>query len=111
MILVSFPGQEYALDGHPIFRRDTLLQIIQSKLASFFRDAVRHLFLPWMPVQDMGIVLLACSNIRNLWLNTALGAGTFPLVEDLPLKRLGCNLKSPFGPQRQIDFTHRIFQR
>ncbi|KAJ7739500.1 hypothetical protein B0H14DRAFT_2990824 [Mycena olivaceomarginata] len=55
------------------------------------------------------VLLTACRSVENLWLSTAGPTTLFHLVEDLPLKRLYCDLRYLFGIQRQIDFSHRLF--
>ncbi|KAJ6564386.1 hypothetical protein B0H19DRAFT_1374738 [Mycena capillaripes] len=102
---------ENRLDDQPIPRWETLVSILESKPASFFRTATRNLF--WFANEHEKRLVMQCRGIENLWmggLRTDV-AQMFPLVEDLPLQRLYCNLAYLFGSERQIDFTHRLFSR
>ncbi|KAF7360293.1 hypothetical protein MVEN_00758700 [Mycena venus] len=109
-VVLSIPGRPNALDGHPVFYSDVVLEAIRSK-SSCLKDSVRHLFFVWMPMEDGTKLLSACRSIQDLWINytSADLEGLFPLIENLPLKRLYCNLSALFGPQRQINFTCRLF--
>jgi hypothetical protein len=56
-------------------------------------------------------VLSACPRVADLWITDSIDSTVmnvlFPLIEDLPLTSLTCNLHHLFG--RAIDFTHRLF--
>jgi hypothetical protein len=65
------------------------------------------LLLPWASIEDANTILSACRSVENLWISTA-DRDLLPLLEDLPLKQLSCNLKALFRPQ-PIDFTHKLF--
>jgi hypothetical protein len=86
------------------------MDIMQSK--AFFAD-IRDFYLPQTTLEAVTAVLLECRGIDNLWVN---GANwelqvLFPLIEDLPLKRLYCSLHTLFVSQPRIDFNHRLFSR
>ncbi|KAF8153514.1 hypothetical protein K438DRAFT_1863840 [Mycena galopus ATCC 62051] len=97
------------LRDHPTFDCNVLLPIMQSKSVQFPGRFVRNLLLSWIPHTEAAAVLSACRSIENLWINTNSRGKLFPLIEDLPLKRLYCFIDDLFGPERQMDFTHRIF--
>ncbi|KAJ6564449.1 hypothetical protein B0H19DRAFT_1374774 [Mycena capillaripes] len=102
---------EDQLEGYPTHSWDTLSIILKSTPASFFLHAVRNLYL--MASDRHKMLLTHCRAIENLWIG---GSPIelpeiFPLIEDLPLQQLYCNLTYLFGPQRQIDFTHQLFAR
>ncbi|KAJ6569223.1 hypothetical protein B0H19DRAFT_1134904 [Mycena capillaripes] len=94
-------------EGHLFFRIDTLLQMIQS--GNFPGHAVRKILI--QVDGDRAALLSACPNTENLWINADLGPNLFPQISVLPLKRLTCNLMMLFGPERPMDFTHRLFSR
>ncbi|KAJ6564435.1 hypothetical protein B0H19DRAFT_1141066 [Mycena capillaripes] len=103
--------QRQPLEGHLTHSWDTLPLILKSKPASFLHHAVRNLFCVVRPHQKL--VLMQCRGIENLWIGGLPDrlSDVFLLIEDLPLQQLYCNLTDLFGPQRQIDFTHRLFAR
>ncbi|KAJ7934152.1 hypothetical protein B0H13DRAFT_2262563 [Mycena leptocephala] len=83
---------------------------MQSK--AFFAD-IRNFYLPQTTLEAVTTVLSECRGIDNLWVN---GANwelqiLFPLIEDLPLKRLHCSLHTLFVSQPRIDFNHRLFSQ
>jgi hypothetical protein len=89
--------------------------MIESKSTSFLRDNVRNLMLHRIPSIDGGksgtAVLSACPRVADLWITDSIDSTVmnvlFPLIKDLPLTSLTCNLHHLFG--RAIDFTHRLF--
>ncbi|KAF7369467.1 hypothetical protein MVEN_00276400 [Mycena venus] len=97
-----------SLRDHPTFQPHILLPIIQSASFPFPGASVRNLLVPWISNKDAAVILSACRCVENLWINPT-GGELFHLIEDLPLKQLYCNVEDIFGPQRQIDFTHRLF--
>lgn len=101
------------LEGHrKPFRCRTIYRVVQQS-KSFPGNSVRDLFLSWEPTQEAvpKALLTACRSVENLWLSTTGPTTLFHLVEDLPLKRLYCDLRYLFGVQRQIDFSHRLFAK
>lgn len=94
-------------EGHPFFRIDTLLDMIQ--YGKFPGDAVRNLLI--QVDGDRATLLSACPKTENLWINPDLGPNLFPQISVLPLKRLTCNLDVLFGPDIPRDLTHRLFSR
>ncbi|KAJ6574341.1 hypothetical protein B0H19DRAFT_1371445 [Mycena capillaripes] len=94
------------LEGHPVFPMNRILQPMP-----FPRPLVHHLFLSRMPIEDAMVLLAGCRNIDNLWINDTGMGKLFLFVADLPLTHLYCNVEDLFGPERPIDFNHRIFSR
>ncbi|KAF8171019.1 hypothetical protein K438DRAFT_1853150 [Mycena galopus ATCC 62051] len=91
----------------PRIKPSTLVSLIQSKPASFFRDSVRHLYLARGSAADEAIILSACSALENLWLwaQTSLQDVSQRI---LPLKRFHGTLHAMFRSS-PIDFTHQLF--
>ncbi|KAJ7177122.1 hypothetical protein C8R46DRAFT_1078197 [Mycena filopes] len=91
--------------GYLPFRSDSVLDLIRSN--QFPGKAVRHLLL--QTEGDRPLLLSSCPSVEYLWINPDLGPDVFPAIEGMPLKRLYCNLTALFGPDRPLDFTHRMF--
>ncbi|KAJ7670067.1 hypothetical protein DFH06DRAFT_1179928 [Mycena polygramma] len=89
-----------------IIESSVLLPLIHTKSPSFFKGCVRHLLLAQMTVKDAAVILSACSNVQNLWLQVWAPAIIPQLT--LPLKRLHSWLSALFGAGHP-DFTHRMF--
>ncbi|KAJ6564458.1 hypothetical protein B0H19DRAFT_1141137 [Mycena capillaripes] len=101
---------EVTVNGYPVHSWGTLVPILESKPTSFFHNAVRNLF--WVASDHHKMLPMQCRSIENLWIAYEAydkPPDIFPLIEDLPLRQLYCNLTHLFGLQRQIDFDHRIF--
>ncbi|KAJ6564396.1 hypothetical protein B0H19DRAFT_1374743 [Mycena capillaripes] len=67
-----------------------------------------------MEERDVAVLFRpTCRGIENLWISGSPDTcrSIFPLIEDLPLGQLSCNLTYLFGSELQIDFTHRLFSR
>ncbi|KAJ6574347.1 hypothetical protein B0H19DRAFT_1371449 [Mycena capillaripes] len=99
------------INALPIARGPAFFNATETKPGSFLSDNVRHLMLEGGG--KGGIALLAaCRGVEDLWLGSRHFPGAlFPLIEDLPLTRLSCNLQSLFGPPWKIDFTHGLFAK
>ncbi|KAJ6574532.1 hypothetical protein B0H19DRAFT_604764 [Mycena capillaripes] len=76
---------------------ETMLAVIQSKPAAFFRDRVRHLYLREVPTV-IESVLSACTGLENVWLGSV-PEDCIPLIASLPMKHF-------YGPLRIL--LHRI---
>ncbi|KAF7351908.1 hypothetical protein MVEN_01152500 [Mycena venus] len=100
-----------AMNALPIARGVHFFIAIEKKPTTFLRLNVRHLMLE--TGGKGGIALLAaCRGVEDLWLGGRHVPGAlFPLVEDLPLKRLSCYLGHLFGSPSRIDFSHQLFAR
>ncbi|KAJ7670096.1 hypothetical protein DFH06DRAFT_1125492 [Mycena polygramma] len=113
----SFVWSHIGAVDYPVLRGlPTLLDIVETKgTSSFLRDRVRNLMLPSFAPGDINTVaaiLSACSGVQNLYMNvaSALSMPTLlPILAQLPLTRLCCNVQFLFGPRSQIDFTHQLF--
>ncbi|KAF8151858.1 hypothetical protein K438DRAFT_1988151 [Mycena galopus ATCC 62051] len=105
----TWPEMAADLKEQPRFQCDTLLPIIQSNSFSFPGDSVRNLLLGFISSTDAEVVLSACRSVENLWIVMKRPGDLFPLIGDLPLKHLYCHVEDLFGPERPIDFTHRVF--
>ncbi|KAJ7744069.1 hypothetical protein DFH07DRAFT_963905 [Mycena maculata] len=93
--------------------KDDILGVTQSKPASFYRDAVRHLYLrevqeprfSWSPE-----VLQLCSRTHNL---AAAGGSAnptlIPILLQMDLRRLSLSLGELFGGAERIDLKHPLF--
>ncbi|KAJ6574530.1 hypothetical protein B0H19DRAFT_1124735 [Mycena capillaripes] len=106
-----FAPSPQPIQGHPAFYRKTLIPIIKSKRASFFRDSTRHLLVHQIPEDDTEgqFILSACSGVEDLWI-FEIHPHLLPLISELPLKRLYCGLYDLLK-SNQITFTHRLFSR
>ncbi|KAJ6512987.1 hypothetical protein C8R45DRAFT_331212 [Mycena sanguinolenta] len=103
---------------YPIFTQDVLIRAIQSKPASFFRDAVRYLnFVPhhstFISTIDIKTILSACCGVVDLVVH----GGFLPDSHSLPLRRLSISLWHIFeyksidflAPPPSVDFTQPNF--
>ncbi|KAJ7025834.1 hypothetical protein C8F04DRAFT_1238935 [Mycena alexandri] len=97
------------IDRQPIFLRQPLIQVINSKLGSFFGDSVRHLMIPHVPESDTEgqFILSACTGVEDLWIYE-LPPYLLPFTRNLRLKRLHCGLTELFT-SKEVDFTHPLF--
>ncbi|KAJ6574538.1 hypothetical protein B0H19DRAFT_1371549 [Mycena capillaripes] len=64
---------------------ETMLAIIQSKPATFFRDRVRHLYLNPESPTIVEPILSACTGLENVWLGR-IPEDCISLIASLPLK-------------------------
>ncbi|KAJ7087511.1 hypothetical protein C8R44DRAFT_991359 [Mycena epipterygia] len=71
----------------PAFTENFLSSAVKLKPSSFFRQAVRHLFLPFIADDAYQLVLSACTCLENLWVNDDL-SDKIPLFAPLRLKQL-----------------------
>ncbi|KAJ7446358.1 hypothetical protein FB451DRAFT_1291974 [Mycena latifolia] len=92
-----------------------ILRAVKFKPASFFHNAVRHLFLdtsaPWT-FDEASVVLKLCTGLVGF---TSWGGYTDPTLlpilrdRELPLRRLSTDLHCLFGAYESIDLTHSLF--
>ncbi|KAJ7670109.1 hypothetical protein DFH06DRAFT_161053 [Mycena polygramma] len=94
----------------PIARGVSFLNTVESKPVSFLHGTTRNLMLGGRNERKRTEFLAACRGVENLWLGAASTLhGIFAQVQDLPLRRLYCNIRYLFGGPLRIDFTHRLF--
>ncbi|KAJ7177074.1 hypothetical protein C8R46DRAFT_1078109, partial [Mycena filopes] len=112
--IVVWPTHRFAsmperIDRQPIFRRQPLIQIMKSKPASFFQNAVRHVMISHLPEEDTEgqFILSTCPGIEDLW-TYGIFPYMLPLMSSLRLKRLHCGL-SDLLSSTATDFTHPLF--
>ncbi|KAJ6482767.1 hypothetical protein C8R45DRAFT_307516 [Mycena sanguinolenta] len=86
----------------------TLLSLIHSKPSTFFRSAVRHLYLAHSVAAEEDSILAACTGIENLWLAAQTSLIVLDIRFDRPLKRLHGALKCIFESYSKINFTHSV---
>ncbi|KAJ6482294.1 hypothetical protein C8R47DRAFT_1073586 [Mycena vitilis] len=115
----SFMWSHIGAVDYPVLRGlPTLLDIVEKKsTSSFLREKVRNLMLPSFAPGDINTVaaiLSACSGVENLYVNVASAVSMptlLPMLSQIPLTRLCCNVQFLFGSHSQIDFTHQLFAR
>ncbi|KAJ7183009.1 hypothetical protein C8R43DRAFT_18469 [Mycena crocata] len=110
LVLSRFKSRirEYPSSG---LDRWNIMQVIDSRPVSLFRDSVHNLFMSMFPNEDEAAILSACARVENLWISSSSDpADLLGRIGDLPLKRLYCFIASIVGDPR-IDFTHRVFSQ
>ncbi|KAJ7710615.1 hypothetical protein B0H17DRAFT_1027434 [Mycena rosella] len=107
--IVLSPPTHPPIDRHPVFHRDLLMNLINSKPASFLRGAVRHLLLYRVHTDDVEAIVSACPAVENLWVLVNGIHNLLPLIQNLPLKRLHVHSTQLFASLSKNDFTHRVF--
>ncbi|KAJ6566908.1 hypothetical protein B0H19DRAFT_1138857 [Mycena capillaripes] len=107
-VVFAEPSGMKSIEGHLTHSGATLFSILDSKPASFFRDAVRNLL--YLPTPDGKAVLSRCTGIENLWIAAPRNSNALrellPLITALPLKHLYCNIGQLFGSP---DFSPPLF--
>ncbi|KAF8190657.1 hypothetical protein K438DRAFT_1763109 [Mycena galopus ATCC 62051] len=99
------------LDGHPVANAIAFVSVIHSgsKPASFFADAVRHLYMAtYTPLS--AVILAVCSGVEDLWIGgTDYSGKMLRAIVRLPLKRLCCDITDLFSREDPLDFAHPSF--
>ncbi|KAJ7119958.1 hypothetical protein C8R43DRAFT_1035233 [Mycena crocata] len=99
------------VNGYPLFNDHTLSTMLMSKPLDFLARSVKNLCLNGISVDIAIYALSACVGVENLWISSEELEECLPLIAQLPLTRLYCDVELLFGWRRQIDFTHLMFQR
>ncbi|KAJ7119930.1 hypothetical protein C8R43DRAFT_1241712 [Mycena crocata] len=102
---------EEKVDGYPLFNDHTLEKMLASKPSEFLGRSVKNLCLNGVSVDIAISMLSACVGVKNLWISSEQLEECLPLVAQLPLTRLYCDVELLFGWRRHIDFTHPMFRR
>ncbi|KAJ6536903.1 hypothetical protein B0H19DRAFT_1182091 [Mycena capillaripes] len=93
-------------------KTDAVYAAISSKPASFFKDAVRHLFIDESKSLDKEkafTLLRLCANVVNLAvLGDLVGPPLLPILARIRLRRLSISLEQLFGGPQAVDFCHPL---
>ncbi|KAJ7430814.1 hypothetical protein B0H11DRAFT_902556 [Mycena galericulata] len=96
------------LPPYSIMESDLLRPTPQSKPASFYRDAVRYLYLDGSSWSWSPNVLGVCTRTRTFAVLDATPA-LLPILRQMNLRELGIHLQELFGDPRHIDLKHSLF--
>ncbi|KAJ7446353.1 hypothetical protein FB451DRAFT_1291961 [Mycena latifolia] len=90
-----------------------ILRATKSKPASFFHNAVRHLFLDtsttWTFDEAREVLKLCTGLVAFVSWGDYADPALFPILKELPLRRLSTDLHCLFGAYESIDLTHSLF--
>ncbi|KAJ6534457.1 hypothetical protein DFH09DRAFT_1369819 [Mycena vulgaris] len=98
------------VQGHHTLENETIIRLLSSRPTSFFENSVRNLLMRDMKEDLEEAILRACSKIQNFWIVSDCTGDHYPLIGNLPLKRLHCSIEDLFF-STQPDFTLPLFSQ
>ncbi|KAJ7483899.1 hypothetical protein B0H11DRAFT_1193551 [Mycena galericulata] len=102
-IIVTHPGPPYTIVEDAILRPTP-----HSKPASFYRDAVRHVYLSHQ--HDVSPEILQMfTRTRNLAMTATSSPELLPILLEMDLRRLSLSLEDIFDSRQHIDLKHPLF--
>ncbi|KAJ7142058.1 hypothetical protein C8R43DRAFT_1016194 [Mycena crocata] len=102
----------YAFDksGHPVITPERVLQLLNGRPASFFRDHVRNLVCANTAVLESETILTRCSGAENIFFLSDVRPALLPLLTAMAPRRLYMTV-SPLFHLSGVEFAHALFSR
>ncbi|KAJ7153895.1 hypothetical protein C8R43DRAFT_1235300 [Mycena crocata] len=109
--LIVCERRGFYLESPPMITLRKLVELVDSRPATFFHEHVRNLYCDTMPGYSTTVILRKCSGTQNLYLSTASVAEYLSELAEMPLRRLAIWLRedlfeSSYSTRALSSITH-----